>query len=196
MEWVQWVLTFAGVLVGSGIIQYFVTRKDTRKKEAKQEAENDIRKELKQHLTNVNAQWKVDFCDKNRDAIIRMDAEHKKDFEALKQAIEQLTKNDTTIADSLKDIAKKQDIIAQANVGMIHNTIIRFTDPIIERESVTYEELATLDSLYVPYSHLGGNGECKRRCEDVNKLAKISKEEAINRDRAIAKRKAQELAGA
>jgi hypothetical protein len=73
--------------------------------------------------------------------------------------------------------------MAEANVGMIHNTLIRFTDPIIERNAVTYEELDTLDSLYLPYSRLGGNGECKRRYNDVNKLKKISKEEAFELDK-------------
>jgi hypothetical protein len=76
---------------------------------------------------------------------------------------------------------------------MVHNTIIRFTDPIIRRNAVTYEELSTLDSLYQPYSKLGGNGECKRRYDDVNKLPKISKEEAYDRDREIETRKYREI---
>lgn len=174
----QTLLTFAGVIIGSGIIQFFIGRKDKKKEDEK----TDIRKELKQHLTDVNSDWKIRYCDKNYAAI-----------EQLNATIQKLTENDSTITSSIKAMLEKQDTIALANVGMVHNTLIRFTDPIIERNAVTYEELATLDSLYVPYSNLGGNGECKRRYEDVNKLAKISREEAVKRDREIEARKFKEM---
>lgn len=190
---IQTGITFAGVIVGSGIIQFFISRKDKQKEDAKKDSADSLRKEMKDHLTDVNAQWKADYCDKNREAILRIDEEHKKDFQELQKAITQLVENDIKFAESIEKMAEKQDVIAQANVGMIHNTIIRFTDRIVERESVTYEELATLDSLYIPYAKLGGNGECKRRYEDVNKLAKISKEEAVKRDRDIETKKYEEI---
>ena len=174
MDWIQFGATILGVILGSGLIQFLITRKDNKEKDAKKDSANSLRKELKDHLTNVNDKWKIDYCDKNRDAI-----------EKMSEAIEKLTANDTVIAESLKSIADKQDIMASANVGMIHNTLIRFTDPIIARGVVTYDELATLDSLYVPYSKLGGNGECKRRYNDVNKLKIVTPEKAIERDREI-----------
>lgn len=186
-------LTFAGVIIGSGIIQFFISRKDKQKEDAKKDSADSLRKELKDHLTDVNAQWKADYCDKNRDAILEIEENHKKDWQEMQKAIAQLVENDSRFADSIEKMVEKQDCIAQSNVGMIHNTIIRFTDKIVERESVTYEELATLDSLYVPYAKLGGNGECKRRYEDVNKLTKVSKEEAVKRDREIEAKKYEEI---
>lgn len=208
----QTIITMAGILISSGIIQFFVTRKDKKVEDEKKNHEEALKKEMKDHLTNVNDKWKVDYCDKNAKAINdlisevreglanreetgkrrydehhlaieKMNIEHQKDFLELKKAIEKLTENDTKITASIEKIADKQDVMAEANVGMIHNTLIRFTDPIIERSAVTYEELDTLDSLYLPYSRLGGNGECKRRFDDVNNLKKISKEEAFEIDR-------------
>ena len=178
MDWVQTGVTVLTVIVSSGIIQFFVNRKDKKKEDEKV----DLRTELKQHLANVNDAWKIQYCDKNREAI-----------EQLNVAIQKLTENDTKITESIEMMADKQDTIALANVGMVHNTIIRFTDPIIRRNAVTYEELSTLDSLYQPYSKLGGNGECKRRYDDVNKLPKISKEEAYNRDRKIEAKRFREM---
>ena len=209
-------VTVLGVLISSGLIQWWFARKDKQKEDAKKDHDEEIKKEMKDHLTNVNDQWKIDYCDKNAKAINdlitevrngleerertgkqrydehhmaieKMAVQHQKEFMALQEAIQKLTENDTRITSSLEKMADKQDVMASANVGMIHNTLIRFTDPIIERNVVTYEELDTLDSLYLPYSRLGGNGECKRRYEDVNKLEKVSKEKAFEID---AKRKA------
>lgn len=178
MDWVQTGVTIVTVVISSGIIQFFVNRKDKKKEDEK----TDIRTEMKQHLTNVNNDWKIKYCDKNWEAI-----------QQLNTAIQKLTENDSRITHSIEMMADKQDTIALANVGMVHNTIIRFTDPIIQRNAVTYEELSTLDSLYQPYSKLGGNGECKRRYDDVNKLPKISKEEAHDKDREIEARRFREM---
>lgn len=186
-------LTFAGVIIGSGIIQFFISRKDKQKEDAKKDSADSLRKELKDHLTEVNTKWKSEYCDVNREAILRIEEGHKKDWQEIQKAIEKLVENDNRFADSIEKMVEKQECIAQANVGMIHNTIIRFTDKIVERGSVTYEELATLDSLYVPYAKLGGNGECKRRYEDVNKLTKVSKEEAVKRDREVEAKKYEEI---
>lgn len=118
---------------------------------------------------------------------------HQKEWKRFQDAIDAMVKSDNKFAEAISKIADKQDIMALATVGMIHNSIIQYTTPIIVRGAVTYEELANLDSLYIPYSKLGGNGECKRRYEDVNKLIKISKEEAIKRDKEIESKKLQEL---
>ena len=201
-----------GSSAGFGFIQYLITRKDKKEEDKKKNHEEELKQEMKDHLKSVNDKWKEDYCDKNAKAIAelveevriglaereekglqrytehskaikKLDEERQRDLLEIKQVIEKLTENDTKIAESIKKIADKQDIMAEASVGMIHNTLIRFTDPIIERNAVTYEELDTLDSLYLPYSRLGGNGECKRRYNDVNKLKKISKEEAFELDK-------------
>lgn len=188
----QSLITFSGVIIGSGIIQFFVNRKDKKQDDLKNDRFEQLEKKFQEGLDAREATGKHRF-DEHAMAIEEMKLEHQKDFQELSKAIQKLVENDAKFSESIDKMVDKQDLMAQANVGMMHNTIIRFTSPIIDRNAVTYEELANLDSLYVPYSKLGGNGECKRRYEDVNKLAKISREEAVKRDRAIATQKFQEI---
>lgn len=192
MDWIQGLLTFAGVVIGSGIIQFLITRKDKKIEDAKNDKFKELETKFQKGLDEREATGKRRF-DEHKIAIEKMNLENQKDFQELNKAIQQLVENDTRFANSIEKMAEKQDMIASANIGMVHNTIIRFTDPVLERGAVTYEELATLDSLYVPYKNLGGNGECKRRYEDVNKLTKISREEAVKRDRAIEISKFREM---
>ena len=122
-----------------------------------------------------------------------MGVNHQKEFLELSKAIDQLTNNDTKITALIENNQNSIEVIANGVVGMIHNTIIHSTEPIMKRGAVTYEELSTLDSLYQPYSKMGGNGECKRRYEDVAKLPKISREEALDRDRNIEAERFKEM---
>ena len=168
-------------------LQFLISRFDK-----KHDRIADLEKKLDEGLEDREKTGKARYTE-HQLAIEKMGIDHQKDFQELQKAIQQLVSNDTKFAESIEKMANKQDIMASANVGMVHNTIIRFTDPIIERDAVTYDELANLDSLYQPYARLGGNGECKRRFEDVNKLTKISKEEAIKRDREIEIRNFQEI---
>lgn len=188
----QSIITFLGVLVGSGIIQFFVNRKDKQIEDEKNDKLKAMDEKFQKGLDEREAKG-LERYNEHKVAIAEMSLQHQKDFQQLKDAIKQLTENDTNIAKLIERNEQTIGTIADGLVGMIHNTIIYTTEPILKRDAVTYEELATLDSLYVPYSKLGGNGECKRRYYDVNKLTKISKEEADKRDRAIEKRKLEEV---
>lgn len=174
---------FIFTILGSGtflaFVQFLINRFDT-----KHDKLVALEKKIDEGLDDRDKLGKARY-EEYLASIEEMSHNHQKDFQELQKAISHLVENDAKFAESIEKMVKKQDIIASANVGMIHNTIITFTDPIIERNSVTYDELANLDSLYVPYSKLGGNGECKRRYEDVNKLIKISREEATKRDRKL-----------
>lgn len=191
MDLVQTGVTLVTVIVGSGIIQFFVNRKDKKAEDDKNDRFKELEKEFQKGL-DEREQTGLKRYEEHKLAIKEMNVQHQRDFQELQRAITQLTDNDTTIRRALDKMAEKQDIMADANVGMIHNTIVRFTEPILEREAVTYEELSTLDSLYLPYKRLGGNGECKRRYQDVSKLDKVSKETAAATDAEIKKRKFQE----
>lgn len=213
MDWMQTIITLVTVLVGSGIIQFFVTRRDKKREDEKINHEEELKKEMKDHLTNVNDKWKVDYCDKNAKAINdlivevregldarerkgkerydehhlsieKMNIEHKKDFFALKEAIDKLTENDTKITESIIKIANKQDIMADTSVGLAHDKIVYLTDRIIERGAVTMKEKATLESIYTPYVKLGGNSYAKKGMEHVDKLPVVTEEEAMRMDRS------------
>ena len=153
-------------------LQFLITRSDNKKDKIKA-LENQIIDTLDTYEKTNKSRY-----DEHETAISELHIQQQRDYQALKKAVNE-------ISDSMKKLITKQDVISAINVGMVHNMIIDFTNPIIERNAVTYEELATLDSLYIPYSKLGGNGECKRRYEDVNKLTKITKERAIKKDKEL-----------
>ena len=182
---------FILTVVGSGafltFLQFLISRFDK-----KHDRIGDLEKRLDEELDDRDKTGKARY-DEYHASIEEMNINHQKDFQELQKAINQLVQNDIKFTESIEKMVQKQEIIASANVGMVHNTIIQFTEPIICRKAVTYEELANLDSLYVPYSKLGGNGECKRRYEDVNKLIKISRDEADKRDREIETSKYKEI---
>lgn len=192
MDATQAVLTIVGSVIGSGAMfgfaQYLISRADKKKEDAKINHDEEMKKEMRDHLTNVNAKWKEDYCDKNakaindlivevRDglanreamgkkrydehhiAIEKMAIDHQKDFLELKKAIDTLTANDSKITESLRRISDRQENMAESLVGQAHDRIIFLTDKISERGAITNKEKATLASMYEPYKKLGGNGE-------------------------------------
>ena len=214
MDWIQYVFTFLGVLIGSGIIQFLISRKDKQKEDAKKDHDEIIKKEMKDHLTNVNNKWKEDYCDKNAKAIEdlikevrkglqereetgkrrydehhmaidKLTVEYQKSVIELKQAIQKLTENDSKISESLGKIADKQDGMAEGMVGLAHDKIVYITDKVIKRGAVTMKEKATLESIYTPYTRLGGNSYAKKGMEHVDTLPVITEEEAMKIDKNI-----------
>ena len=211
MDWTQIGVTALTVILSSGIIQFFVSRKDKQKEDEKKDNADAIKKEMKDHLTDVNSKWKVDYCDKNaqaieaigqevrqgleerekkgfqryeehRLAIEKMNLEHQKDFQELKVAIQKLTENDTKITESISKIANKQDVMADSLIGQAHDRIIYLTDKISERGAITIKEKATLTSMYEPYKKLGGNGHCATAIHHMETLKVVSDDEAREMD--------------
>lgn len=211
MDWGQILVTLVTVIIGSGLIQFFFQRKDKQKEDAKKDNAESIKHDMKEHLTNVNNQWKIDYCDKNSKAIAdltnevkeglaerekvglqrfeehklaieKMTIEHQKDFLELKRAIQKLAENDVKITDSLRDMADKQGNMAESLVGQAHDRIIFLTDKISHRGAITNKEKATITSMYTPYKKLGGNGEVQEAVEYVRTLPTISDDDARERD--------------
>lgn len=185
------VLQIAITVIGSGaffsFLQFLISRKDNKEDKLK-----ELEETFKEGLDEREKTGKNRY-DEHKNAIEKMTIEHQKDFQELLKAIDQLTKNDTKTTELIKQNQESISVIADGVVGMMHNTIIHITDPILERGAVTYDELDTIETLYKPYSNLGGNGACKRRVEDVNKLPKIDNKEALDRDREIERTKFRAL---
>lgn len=211
MDWTQIAVTGITVLLTSGIIQFFVNRKDKQTEDAKKNHEEILKKEMKDHLTNVNDKWKVDYCDKNAKAISdlakevkeglaereemgkkryeehhlsieKMNLQHQKDFQTLLEAIKRLENNDTKVTESLEKMAEKQETIAESLIGISHDKIIFMTDKIAGRGAITLKEKATLESIYEPYRKLGGNSHCSTAMEYMKSLPVVSDEEAKSMD--------------
>lgn len=211
MDYIQMAVTILGVVISSGLIQFYFNRKDKLKEDAKKDNADTIKKEMKDHLTQVNDKWKTDYCDKNAKAIAdlaqdvkdglaereakglqryeehhltieKMSVQHQKDFIALKEAIQKLTDNDTNITESIKKMADKQDDIANGIMGLSHDKLVYMTDRITERGAITLKEQATLTSIYEPYIKLQGNGDAKAGFKHVMGLKVVSDEEARKMD--------------
>ena len=186
----EWIKTFITILFSGaffGFIQFLITRKDNKDDSLKKLKEEFDKGLDERELTGKNR------YDEHKNAIQAIKLQHQEDFQKINEAIKQLTENDTKIATLIEDNQSTTGVIASGVVGMIHNTIIHSTQPIIDRGCVTYAELNTLDSLYIPYAKLGGNGDCQRRYKDVSSLPKVSEEEAIKRDKELAVKKQKEL---
>ena len=186
-EMIQTILTiiFSGAFFS--FIQFLITRKDNKDDKFK-----SLESEFKKGLDERERTGKNRY-DEHKNAINAIKLQHQEDFQKLNEAIKQLTENDTKIAALIEDNQSTTCVIASGVVGIIHNTIIHSTQQIIDRGAVTYQELNTLDSLYIPYAKLGGNGDCQRRYNDIVKLPVISDEEALKRDKVIAANKQKEL---
>lgn len=218
MDMTQVITSLIGTAIGGGavlgFVQFLISRRDKQKEEAKVNRDETIKKEMSDHLTNVNAQWKVDYCDKNAKAINdlvkevreglaareekgkqrydehhmaieKLSVEHQKEFLELKKAIDKLTENDSKITESLQRISDKQECMADSLVGQAHDRIIFLTDKISLRGAITNKEKATITSMYEPYRKLGGNGEVKEAVEYVRTLPTKTDEEARKMDEAL-----------
>lgn len=168
-------------------IQFLIGRFDKR-----HDRLADLKKDIDEGLDSVRKVSDTRF-NQYLESLEKAEESRKQSYADIQSSINQLIENDNRFSKNIEQMSAKQNIVASANVGLIHNEIISFTNPIIERNAVTYGELATLDSLYIPYSKLGGNGECKRRYEDVNKLPKLTKEEALEKDRELETKRFAEL---
>ena len=166
MDWLQPVLTFVGVVVGSGLIQFLITRKDNKDTQIE-----TIKKELKEGLDAREAKGLERYT------------EHREEIEKLNQAIFQLTKNDTAQSEFMQKLG-------DALIGLSHDRLIYLSDICLERGSITRKEQATIESIYNPYSKLGGNGDCHVAYERIGALPIISEEDAKKLDR---ERKYREL---
>ena len=103
--------------------------------------------------------------------------EHKEAIQKLNEAIFQLTKNDTSQNEYMKNIGNSL-------IGLSHDKIMRLSDKFLERGGITLKEKTTLKSIYDPYRDLGGNGDCQVAYEQVNQLPIITEEKAKELDKS------------
>jgi len=150
-EWITALITFLGVFIGSGLIQFFVTRKDNK---------NDklaaIEKDLKNGLNNEEERGKARY------------AEHQEAINKLNDVILKLTENDTKQTQYIKYVGDEL-------MGLAHDRLVDLTDKYQQRGAITLKEIATLEAIYKPYSEgLGGNGDGKAGYEYAMKLPVVT----------------------
>ena len=208
MDWGQTITTLVTVLIGSGLIQFFFNRKDKKEEDAKKNNADSVKKELKDHLINVNNQWKEDYCDKNKKAIEDLSKEVKEGleerekkglerFEEHKEAIKELQKvmlnlakdseeNKKIMAMLTKDAEERKKLdasIAKSLLGITHDKLVYLGKYYQRRGAITLSEKANLRMLYTPYhDELGGNSDGEGYYNYCMNLPVVTDEEAKKMD--------------
>lgn len=190
------------VLAGGGVItallkfiEYLIGH-FTHKKERKEEREdNDLREEMKQHLTDVNAQWKIDYCDVNAKAIKDLSEEVKKGleeretkgaerYEEHKEAINELRQTMISLAKNTDEVAKLGQYMGQSLMALTHDKLIFLGKQYQKRGAITLAEQNNLKLLYKPYHDgLGGNSDGEGYFTYCMNLPVVTDEEAMEMDK-------------
>lgn len=197
---IQILLTIIGSGAFFGFIQFLITRHDTKQEKAEQNESDILRKEFKDNLDSSNAMWKETYCDRNlkkledlteevreglshrsQEGLERYE-EHKETIAELKQAVLKLVENDTKMSNYI-------EAIGESLTGLSHDKLIFLSDKYIERGGITLREKTTFNSIYNPYTKLGGNGDCHVAYEQLEKLPVLTEEKARELDLIIKKRK-------
>lgn len=182
-------------ILGSGalfsFIQFLIQRKDTKEdknldkkfKEVNERIDNGLKERDKTGLQRF---------EEDRKSIQDIMELHQKDLKSLLNVLEELKNNDERIEKTINSISENQKNVCDALIGMAHDKIIYMTDKITERGYITLKERATLDSIYQPYSAMGGNSHAKAGYEHVIELDVTSDEKAKEMDDLIKLRRREE----
>ena len=193
--WVSIIIAVIGALLGTGFLQFLITRADKKKERAEDKEENNLENKLKQHLTNVNNQWKVDYCDVNAKAIADLSKEVQKGLEEReakgaeryqehKEAIEELRKAMMTLAKNTEETKKLGGYLGQALMGLTHDKLVFLGKQYQKRGAITLAEKNNLKLLYTPYHDgLGGNSDGEGYYTYCMNLPVVTDEEAMEMDK-------------
>lgn len=156
---VQTLLTIVGSGAFFGFVQFMITRKDNK---------NDKTKELAKKLD---------------EGLQERENTGRQRFEKHASDIEELRKIMTQLADNAKVQQEYSEAVGNVLMGLAQDKIVHLTKLYSERGAITLDELAVLESLYVPYHDgLHGNGKGKAGYERCQKLPVVSDQKARELD--------------
>ena len=193
--WVSIVIAIIGALLGTGFLQFLITRADKKKERAEDKEENNLENKLKQHLTNVNNQWKIDYCDVNAKAIKELSEEVRQGLEEReakgaeryqehKEAIEELREAMISLTKNTDEVAKLGKYMGQSLMALTHDKLIYLGKQYQKRGAITLAEKNNLKLLYTPYHDgLGGNSDGEGYYTYCRNLPIVTDEEAMEMDK-------------
>lgn len=192
------------VLAGGGVvaallkfIEFLISHFSKKKERAEDKEENNLENKLKQHLTNVNNQWKIDYCDVNAKAIKELNEEVRQGLEEReakgveryqehKEAIEELRETMISLAKNTDEVAKLGKYMGQSLMALTHDKIVFLGKQYQKRGAITLAEQNNLKLLYEPYHNgLGGNSDGEGYYTYCMNLPIVTDEEAIEMDKKI-----------
>lgn len=178
-------------------IEFLISHFAHKKERAEDKQENNLEDRMKQHLTDVNAQWKIDYCDVNTKAIadladevreglaereekgLERYLEHKEAIEELREAMISLTKN-------TDEVAKLGKYMGQSLMALTHDKLIHLGKQYQRRGAITLAEQNNLKLLYEPYHNgLGGNSDGEGYYTYCMNLPIVTDEKAAKMDKKI-----------
>ena len=193
--WVSIIITIIGALLGTGFLQFLITRADKKKERAEDKEENTLEDKMKQHLTNVNNQWKVDYCDVNAKAIANLAQEMREGLEAReekgaerylehKEAIQELREAMIALAKNTEETKRIGQYLGQSLMALTHDKLIFLGKQYQKRGAITLAEKNNLKLLYTPYHDgLGGNSDGEGYYTYCMNLPIVTDEEALEMDK-------------
>ena len=192
------------VLAGGGIftallkfIEYLIGHFSHKKERAEDREDDNVEKRLKQHLTDVNAQWKIDYCDVNAKAIsnlaneVREGLQEREDmgrqrYEEHKEAIEELRQAILSVTKNTEEINNLGRYMGKSLMALTHDKLIFLGKQYQKRGAITLAEKNNLKLLYEPYHNgLGGNSDGEGYYMYCMNLPVITDEEAVEMDKKL-----------
>ena len=192
------------VLAGGGIItallkftEYLIGHFSHKKERAEDREDDNIEKRLKQHITDVNAQWKIDYCDVNAKAMSNLAEEMREGleereevgrqrYEEHKEAIEELRQAILSVTKNTEEITSLGRYMGQSLMALTHDKLVFLGKQYQKRGAITLAEKNNLKLLYEPYHNgLGGNSDGEGYYTYCMNLPIITDEEAIEMDRKL-----------
>lgn len=178
-------------------IEFLINHSTHKQERAEDKEENDIREEMKEHLTNVNAQWKIDYCDVNAQAIKTLTEEVREGLEAREEksleryeehnaAIGELREALITLTDNTSEITQMGKYMGQSLMALTHDKLIHLGKQYQKRGAITLAEKNNLKLLYTPYHDgLGGNSDGEGYYTYCMNLPVVTDEEALEMDKKL-----------
>lgn len=183
-EWVTPILTFVGVVIGSGLIQFLITRKDNKKDKMDKFCEK-----IEKGLTEHKELSEKEFEELNNKIIQGLDEReatgkerfmhHEAAYNELKDAIIKLTKHD-------EEQHKYMKYMGEELMGLAHDRLVNLTDAYQLRGAITLKEKATLEAIFKPYHEgLGGNGDGAQGYKYAMNLPVVTDTQAREMDKKL-----------
>ena len=180
-DWVQTILTFAGVIIGSGLIQFFINRKDSKKDRIDKFCDK-IEKSLLEHKEISEKEYE-ELNNKMIKGLEEREAtgrerfmHHEAAYKELSEAIIKLTEHD-------EKQHKYMKYMGEELMGLAHDRLVTLTDSYQLRGAITLKEKATLEAIFKPYHEgLGGNGDGEQGYKYAMSLPVVTDDQAREMD--------------
>ena len=188
-------ITIVSVILGSGLVQFLLTRKDKKQEDAKKDNADTIKKDMKDHLTEVNNKWKADYCDKNsklieeltRDVKLGLEQREQKGLERYqehKEAISELREAIMALTKDAEDRKTLESYVASSLLAITHDKLVYLGKTYQKRGAITLAEKNNMKLLYTPYHDgLGGNSDGEGYYTYCMHLPVVTDEEAAEMDK-------------